>query len=48
VGYWNDLADIARRWSLDREFQPQMSPDNRESIYQRWQEAVKRSLGWAK
>ena len=25
VGYWNDTADIARNWALDREFQPTMS-----------------------
>ena len=27
VGYWKDLADIARNWALDREFKPQMPAD---------------------
>ncbi len=48
VGYWQDLDEVARCWDLDREFQPQMPPDKREILYQRWQEAVRRSLNWAK
>jgi glycerol kinase len=48
VNYWKDTADIARNWAIDREFQPLMPPSDRERFYHRWQEAVKRSLGWAK
>jgi glycerol kinase len=48
VNYWTDTADIARNWALDREFQPALSPADRRRLYDRWQEAVKRSLGWAK
>src|SRR5262245_52306344 len=48
VGYWKDLADIARNWALDREFKPQMSADLRDARYCQWQEAVRRTLGWAK
>jgi glycerol kinase len=48
VGYWRDLAEVARCWVLDREFRPQMAPAQRENIYNRWQEAVSRSLNWAK
>ncbi len=48
VGYWHDLPDLSRCWALDREFQPQMPPTQRETLYQRWQEAVRRSLNWAR
>jgi glycerol kinase len=48
VGYWKDLADIARNWALDREFTPQMAAAARDTRYARWQDAVKRTLGWAK
>jgi glycerol kinase len=48
VGYWKDLADVARNWVLDREFKPQMGSAEREARYAQWQEAVRRSLGWAK
>ena len=48
VGYWKDLNDVARNWALDREFKPQMPADQRDERYVRWQEAVRRTLGWAK
>src|SRR4051812_17965076 len=48
VGYWHDLSDISRNWALDREFKPQMPADQRNERYSQWQEAVKRTLGWAK
>lgn len=48
VGYWHDPADIARNWALDHEYQPTMPPDDRESHYARWQEAVRRAKGWAR
>jgi glycerol kinase len=48
VGYWHDQADVTRLWALDREFQPQMPAQLREKLYQRWQEAVSRSLNWAR
>lgn len=48
VGYWKDLADVARNWALDREFKPQMDAAARDERYLQWQEAVKRSLGWVK
>jgi glycerol kinase len=48
VGYWQDLADVARNWALDREFQPQMPADQRDERYAQWQEAVRRTIGWAK
>jgi glycerol kinase len=48
VGYWKDLADIARNWVLDREFKPEMSAAERDARYAKWQNAVGRTLGWAK
>src|SRR6185436_8197590 len=48
VGYWKDLADVAKNWALDTEFKPNMPPDQRRARYAQWQEAVKRTLGWVK
>jgi len=48
VGYWKDLSDIASNWALDKEFKPQMPANQRDERYAQWQEAVKRTLGWAK
>lgn len=48
VGFWKSKEEIARQWKLDRTFDPQMSEGQRETLYAGWQNAVKRSLGWAK
>jgi glycerol kinase len=48
VGYWQDLADVARNWALDREFTPQMDAGELEQRYRQWKEGVQRTLGWAK
>ena len=47
VGYWNDQRDVANNWALDREFTPKKSEKDRDALYSRWQEAVRRSLDWA-
>jgi glycerol kinase len=47
VGYWDDTADVARNWALDRQFEPHMPASQRQQLYHRWQEAVRRSLDWA-
>jgi glycerol kinase len=48
VGYWKDLTDVAQNWALDREFEPNMPAAERDARYAKWQDAVQRSLGWAK
>ena len=39
-------ADVARNWALQREFTPAMPAAERERRCRRWEEAVRRSLGW--
>ncbi|MEE9308226.1 MAG: glycerol kinase GlpK [Spirochaetia bacterium] len=48
VGFWKSKEEIAEQWKLDRSFEPQMSEGQRERLYAGWQNAVERSLGWAK
>jgi glycerol kinase len=45
AGIWSD-ADLASLWKLDREFEPQMSRDQADSLQSRWRRAVERSLQW--
>jgi glycerol kinase len=47
VGYWDSLDDVRRNWALDREFAPQMEPEQRGRLYAGWRKAVQRSLEWA-
>jgi glycerol kinase len=48
VGAWTHQDEIARHWQVDRRFEPTMSADQAASIRARWNEAVERSLHWAK
>jgi glycerol kinase len=46
VGYWENAADVARNWALDREFTPALGEPEREALYRGWRKAVVRSLDW--
>jgi glycerol kinase len=47
VGFWPDREELRERWQEARRWEPQMAPEERETAYARWCEAVERSLGWA-
>lgn len=48
VGVWNGLDDVAKCWAMDREFEPQISEEERERTYAQWVRAVERSRDWAR
>ena len=48
TGFWHSQDEIAQQWRVERAFAPQMSADQRDSLYAGWQRAVERSKGWAK
>ena len=48
VGYWTDLEEIRKNWSVDRTFQPEISAEERTSRLKGWEKAVSCSAGWAK
>ena len=47
VGLWKDVGQVGRYWRLDRRFEPAMSEDQRQELYDGWQRAVERARGWA-
>ncbi|MBV9690031.1 MAG: glycerol kinase GlpK [Ktedonobacteraceae bacterium] len=47
VGFWSGQQEVAEQWALDRSFEPQMSAEQRDELYNGWKKAVQRSLGWA-
>ncbi|AEE97504.1 glycerol kinase GlpK [Mahella australiensis] len=47
VGYWNKDA-LNAVWIPSKVFKPQMSDEQRFQLSQRWHEAVKRALSWAR
>jgi glycerol kinase len=46
VQYWDGPQDVQSNWSLDREFAPQMPPDEVKLLCARWSRAVQRSRQW--
>lgn len=47
-GVWGSLDDITAAWKVDVTVQPNPDRTRADANYERWSEAVERSLGWAK
>ncbi len=47
VGFWKSSDELEDKFSVDREFIPQMSHEERNKLYHGWQKAVERSRRWA-
>lgn len=48
VEFWKDLNEIRANWDVDREFTPDITPEERESRLSGWQKAVAATRGWGK
>jgi len=46
VGYWDTVDELRNNWQVDREFAPDPDADY-EAEFERWHDAVDRSMGWA-
>lgn len=46
VGYWTDLTQLEENWSEERRFEPTMDTAEARARYDRWNDAVERSLDW--
>lgn len=44
AGVWSSLEAIAEGWRLDRRFDPEMAPQDREQCLEGWRDAVARTL----
>jgi glycerol kinase len=47
VGFWGSPAELRAHWAEERRWEPRLSATERDRLYERWREAVQRSLGWA-
>lgn len=45
VGYWDDLDQIQKNWSVDREFTPALPQEIRQQRLKGWKQAVARCVG---
>jgi glycerol kinase len=48
VGYWNSLDELREHWRVEQRFEPALRAAEADRLYDRWTDAVGRSLGWAK
>ena len=46
VGYWQDSADVAANWQVDRIFDPAMSRERVMELVAGWEKAVGRAKAW--
>lgn len=46
VRFWNDEAELARHWRLDRRFEPVMGEPQRAELRAEWRKAVGRAKEW--
>ena len=47
VGYWKNKDEVLKNWSVDREFLPEISEEERDEKVRGWKKAVKYAFGWA-
>jgi glycerol kinase len=47
VGVWDSTDDLRETWQLDHRFEPAGDRAGPDAAYARWQDAVRRSKGWA-
>lgn len=46
VGFWKDKKELSEHAETDKIFEPKMSREKSESLKNKWNEAVKRSMKW--
>ena len=46
VGYWENQDEIAKQWAVDRTFEPQMSEEERNKLYDGWKKAVHATMAF--
>ena len=47
MGYWKDQEEIRQNWAVDRQFDPQISQEERKDRLDHWAKAVSCASGWA-
>lgn len=48
IGVFNNLEEASKIWKVDHIFEPKVDKEKMDSLYNKWKEAVRRSLGWTR
>ena len=46
IGFWENVQELRKNWSVSRTWTPQMSAATRAELYQGWKKAVTRTFNW--
>ncbi|MBG0740250.1 glycerol kinase GlpK [Paeniglutamicibacter antarcticus] len=46
VGFWKDTEELAKNWSEDKRWEPNMDADERDRQLRLWKKAVTKSMDW--
>ena len=46
VGFWADLDELSSNWAAHTTWEPSMGSDERNRLFDRWEQAVERTLNW--
>ena len=46
VGFWKSFDELRANWGKDKEWQPEMRDEKRETLYKGWKKAVTRTFDW--
>jgi glycerol kinase len=46
TGFWSEVEDLRANWGKDKEWTPQLDPQEREKEYGYWKKAVTRTFDW--
>ncbi|MCC3355358.1 glycerol kinase GlpK [Bacillus sp. REN16] len=46
VGFWKDQSEISSKWAIDQTFEPEMSSNKREELYNGWKKAVHAAMAF--
>jgi glycerol kinase len=46
TGYWQNTDEMRANWGMDKTWEPQMSDDQRNTLYAGWKKAVTRTFDW--
>lgn len=46
TGYWQNVEEIKKQWSVDRCFTREMNPEQVQKLLKRWEKALSRAMSW--
>ena len=46
VGFWRDCSEITTHWNLDRRFESEMQPAERDRLYAGWKKAIQAAIAF--